>query len=221
MTLGHVFEANAGKIAAMARDTIDATPFTGDNYETIRQKLENVGMNPDGTEEMRDGIDGEHLGSMHTGLIYYQRLRHLASGKYFARGASGKVDNIGQPVQGRAIGGGLRIGEMEVDAFKANDEDQVLKTIFELESDGAKIKICSACNFKLDWCLGGARSCHNCGGMEHRIASIPRSMLGAIDMSAVLGAEFGMKVEQSEGRKKMLRECEMGEMWRNDGEIRI
>ena len=79
------------------------------------------------------------------GPTFYQRLRHNAADKIHAR-ARGRLDALTrQPNEGRAHGGGLRVGEMEKDAFVAHTVPFVLTERLMHSSDAYDVEICTKC----------------------------------------------------------------------------
>ena len=60
--------------------------------------------------------------------VYYNRLTHLVENKARVRGRGGAVDPLTQePTKGRKNGGGIRLGEMEVQAILAQGANDVLE----------------------------------------------------------------------------------------------
>ena len=82
------------------------------------------------------GITGEQLKvNFYVGPTYYLRLTHQVSDKYQARNDGLKTSLTHQPVGGRALGGGGRIGEMERDAILSHGIASFLKESFMERSD--------------------------------------------------------------------------------------
>jgi DNA-directed RNA polymerase beta subunit len=77
------------------------------------------------------------------GSLYYLKLRYMVGNKLHGR-ASGKVALLTrQPVEGRARGGALRLGEMEQQALVAHGASLLLKERYD--SDKVVLPICSKC----------------------------------------------------------------------------
>ncbi|ORX53744.1 beta and beta-prime subunits of DNA dependent RNA-polymerase [Piromyces finnis] len=53
---------------------------------------------------------------------------------------------VGQPTEGKANNGGLRIGEMERDALIAHGANAILKDMFRNNADIMEIKYCNTCH---------------------------------------------------------------------------
>ncbi len=144
MTVGYLLEVVAGKAGSLSGRVIDATPFSPINVEELEQVLRDHGFRYDGKETMYNGITGKMMSAkIFIGNMYYLKLRYMVSNKIHAR-ASGKVTLLTrQPVEGRAKGGALRLGEMEQQALVAHGASNLLKERYD--SDKVVIHICTKC----------------------------------------------------------------------------
>jgi DNA-directed RNA polymerase II subunit RPB2 len=119
MTIGHLVECLLSKVSSLHGDEGDATPFMDDiTVEKISNALSELGYQKHGNECLYNGHTGRPLESLiFLGPTFYQRLKHLVDDKIHAR-ARGQVTMLTrQPMEGRARGGGLRMGEMERDCL--------------------------------------------------------------------------------------------------------
>jgi len=164
MTVSHLIEAIAGKTGAIRGKSVDGTTFSSEPEKDLRKELLDFGFREDGTETLYNGLTGEKLkAKIYIGNMYYLRLKHMVANKLHAR-ASGRIQLLTrQPVEGRAKGGGLRLGEMEKDCLVGHGASLLLKERFD--SDITKVYICESCgmlavydNFK------NMKFCHRCGG---------------------------------------------------------
>ena len=144
MTVGYLIELLAGKVGAIRGKIIDGTSFTGAKVEDLEKELEELGFSYDGKETMYNGITGKKMDvKIYIGNMYYLKLRYMVKNKIHAR-ASGKVALLTrQPVEGRAKGGALRLGEMEQEALAAHGASLLLKERYD--SDKTIIYICKQC----------------------------------------------------------------------------
>ncbi|MBT3866101.1 DNA-directed RNA polymerase subunit B [Candidatus Woesearchaeota archaeon] len=164
MTVSHLIEALAGKVGALDGKSIDATAFTGQTEADLRVQLQELGFREDGSERMVNGITGEEFeAKIFIGNMYYLRLKHMVGNKLHAR-AAGRIQLLTrQPIEGRAKGGGLRLGEMEKDCFVAHGASLLLKERFD--SDRTVVPICSACGLiGVNDVFRKKKFCHRCGG---------------------------------------------------------
>jgi DNA-directed RNA polymerase II subunit RPB2 len=146
MTIGHMMECLASKMAALTGQRVDATAFSHKPVEEICAMLKKAGFAEDGKEVMYHPYTGKRLkGRVFIGPTYYQRLKHMVDDKMHAR-AKGKIVSLTrQPVEGRANGGGLRWGEMERDCGVAHGASAVLHERMMVSSDEYKAPLCEHC----------------------------------------------------------------------------
>jgi len=149
MTIAHLFETLAGKVAALSGKMVDASPFTGLTIEEIAKELKTYGFQSHGNETLYSGYTGEPIqAKIFMGPIYYQRLKHMVDDKIHARGRGRRNALTGQPNEGRKHGGGLRVGEMEKDSFNSHGVPFVINERMMISSDAKKIHICKTCKQK-------------------------------------------------------------------------
>ncbi len=144
MTMSHLIELLAGKVGALAGRYIDGTVFDSENQYDLRKELLKLGFRENGTETMYDGVTGkQYKVKIFIGDMYYLKLKHMVANKIHAR-ARGPIQLLTrQPTEGRAKGGGLRLGEMEKDTFVAHGASLLLKERFD--SDTTVVPVCTKC----------------------------------------------------------------------------
>jgi len=144
MTMGYLLELLAGKVAALSGKIMDGSSFSGDSLDTLENTLKKLGFRYNGKETLYNGITGEKMPvKIFIGNMYYLKLKYMVSNKMHAR-ASGKIALLTrQPIEGRARGGALRLGEMEQEALVAHGASLLLNERYS--SDQVVIHICSKC----------------------------------------------------------------------------
>ena len=155
MTIGMFVESLAGKAGALHGPAYDATPWQFSEDDTpadyFGEQLRAAGYNYHGNEPMYSGVTGEELrADIYIGVVYYQRLRHMVNDKFQVR-STGPVNSLTmQPLKGRKRHGGIRVGEMERDAFIGHGTSFLLQDRLLNSSDYAQTPICRACGSLLN-----------------------------------------------------------------------
>lgn len=150
MTIGMFIESLAGKAGVLHGLAQDSTPFQFSEEFTAADffggQLSKAGYNFHGNEPMYSGVTGrEFAADIYLGVVFYQRLRHMVNDKFQVR-TTGPVNALtGQPVKGRAKGGGVRVGEMERDALLAHGAAFLLQDRLMNCSDATMSWICRGC----------------------------------------------------------------------------
>ncbi len=144
MTVGYLLELLAGKVGAVKGEVIDGTSFSGVDKNDLEDQLQDLGFRFDGKETMYSGITGKKMVSkIFIGNLYYLKLKYMVANKMHGRG-SGKVALLTrQPIEGRARGGALRLGEMEQQALVAHGASLLLKERYD--ADKVVLPICEKC----------------------------------------------------------------------------
>eukprot|EP00210_Caulerpa_lentillifera_P003726 g3559.t1 len=141
MTIGMLIESLTAKSGALSGEFVDCSPF----QQCDNPEAENV-VQYCGRHLMRHGFHHYGTESMISGItVYYQRLRHMVSDKHQCRSIGPVNQMTNQPVQGRKVGGGIRLGEMERDAILSHGGSFVLNDRLCLSCDRSIALACSRC----------------------------------------------------------------------------
>jgi len=144
MTISHLIELIGAKTGALAGKLIDGTTFNSVSEAEIREELLKLGFRENGTETLYNGKTGEMFETkIYIGNMYYLKLRHMVANKIHSRGRGPIQLLTRQPTEGRALEGGLRLGEMEKDTFVAHGASLLLKERFD--ADRTIVPICEGC----------------------------------------------------------------------------
>mgnify|MGYP006272908609 FL=1 len=144
MTVSHMIELLGAKVGAYSGRFVDGTTFDSEPEEALRNELLSLGFRENGTETLYDGQTGEQFQvKIFVGSQYYLRLKHMVANKLHSR-ARGPIQLLTrQPTEGRALEGGLRLGEMEKDTLVSHGASLLLKERFN--SDSTVFPVCEHC----------------------------------------------------------------------------
>lgn len=146
MTVGQLVECLMGKVAALEGHDADGTPFNEIDIEQIKDRLEKLGFHRDGIEHMYNGMTGQKLKiQIFIGPTYYHRLKHLVEDKIHSRARGPRTVLTRQAPEGRSREGGLRLGEMERDAYLGHGLSCFLKEKLLDTADAYTTHICNIC----------------------------------------------------------------------------
>lgn len=136
MTVGQLIESTLGKKCKY----VDGTTFES-----------NHDIDNSDQEWMIHPTTGELVQSpVSVGIVYYMVLPHQSIDKIHHR-FYGEVNTLSnQPLSGRSRGGGLRVGEMEIDCLISHGASELVKTVIR-ESDMTKIYVCKTCGYLLSY----------------------------------------------------------------------
>ena len=136
MNVGQVLEVHLG-LVANALGIKFATPcFDGATEKDIRELLKANNFPDDAKIQLFDGRTGEAFDNPVTvGYMYYLKLEHMATDKMHARSTGKYAYVTQQPLGGKALFGGQRLGEMEVWALEAYGASKLLQEMMTVKSD--------------------------------------------------------------------------------------
>lgn len=140
MTMGQLLEGVVGTQCAIDGTFFDGTPFNGDLDIDAILEMEQKNSRP-----LYSGMSGEEIDDMHhLGTIYYMPLKHQSKDKVYVRWVGPNELFSRQPVAGKKKGGGLKFGEMEMDALISHGAANAIIDTMR-QSDMCKVPACGTC----------------------------------------------------------------------------
>jgi DNA-directed RNA polymerase II subunit RPB2 len=152
MTVGQLIETTVSKICARRGSLTDGTPFLPIDHFKIIEELLQLGYRYNGQERMYNGQTGEYLNSsIFIGPNFEERIQKFVLDDEQVVAGSGHTDaTTGQPLGGKHVQGGLRIGEMEVWALSSHGSMLNMYEKLSTDSDGRIVYVCRKCgNFAI------------------------------------------------------------------------
>ncbi|HLC36213.1 MAG TPA: DNA-directed RNA polymerase subunit B [archaeon] len=168
MTMGHLLEMLAGKVASISGEQIDGTSFNEVPMQELEKRLQESGFRNDGKEVFYDGISGERIeGQIFTGVVSYRRLFHMVAHKMQSRSRGPVQILTRQPTEGKEKEGGLRFGEMEGETLVGHGAAMLLQEKFIDDADKSIQLVCEKCgNLAVDDTIRKRRYCSMCGSSK-------------------------------------------------------
>lgn len=118
-------------------------------WEDICEDLRKQGYDQFSDEIVYNGMTGEQMKcTVFTGIVYYQRLKHMVIDKIHARAQGGHVGLTKQPMEGRRYGGGFKVGLMEVDVIIAHGGLWFARDRLMEQSDETRMWYCKRCGLQ-------------------------------------------------------------------------
>ena len=147
MTIGQLIETTVGKICAHKGAHTDGTSFLPIDHFKIIEELLSLGYRYNGLERMYNGFTGEYFDSaIFIGPNLEQRIQKFVLDDEQVVAGSGPTDaTTGQPLGGKHVQGGLKIGEMENWALCSHGAMLNMYEKLSTDSDGRVMNICRNC----------------------------------------------------------------------------
>jgi DNA-directed RNA polymerase beta subunit len=168
MTIGQLIETSMGKICARKGVITDGTPFLPVDHLAMASELKELGFRFNGRERMYNGMTGEYFdAAIFIGPTAEQRLQKFVLDDEQSVAGSGPTDaTTGQPLGGKQVQGGLRLGEMENWGLESHGSMLNLFEKMSTDSDGRKIHVCRGCgSLAVNNEYHGIYQCRTCGEM--------------------------------------------------------
>ena len=182
MTINYLITAAQGKLLCSSaltklreeKEEEDCTSFNYEDHsemERICNRLIQVGLEPHGEETYIDGHTGEELeAKVFTGILYYNRLKHIASYKAKIRKYYDNKDIFTRlPLGGKM--NALRFGHMEIQASQILGLSSGLKEKFFDLADPFVVNVCAECGMKGS--ISSSSLCAFCNSKEKKRFNLP------------------------------------------------
>ena len=192
-TVGLLLEGLMSKAALYNGERVDVSAFRQLDIDRAKATLIQHGFDENGVEEMETS-DGKTLDSKVFFVpLYEQALRHHVLDKIQHRNTGPRDFKTHQPQGGRARGSGLKVGEMEKDAFAAHGVSAIIEERMMKSSDEFKLIVCGNCGAIVD-----SKVCRICDNSQPGILLIPYVFKVFIHLLNGINMDIRLKTEKVE-----------------------
>ena len=196
MVMGQLIETVVGVLCARRGAAADGTAFLPLDYPALERDLVAQGLRPNGRTRLYHGATGAHLDVAITlGFILQQRLLKFVNDDEQCVGGAAPTDaTTGQPLGGKHVQGGLRIGNMELDVLSAHGAAFTFEEKLRADSDARTMYVCRGC--------GGAAvvneaarlfDCRACGELADVVA-VPSGKSAMLFREELAGGNIDMRL---------------------------
>ena len=194
--IGQLIETTRGVICARQGAVTDGTSFLPVDHRWQAEELVRLGYRYNGRERLYNGMTGEYFdAAIVIGPCAEQRLQKFVLDDEQSVAGSGPTDaTTGQPLGGKHVHGGLRIGEMEHWGLESHGSMYNLFEKTNQDSDGRVMHICRGCSSLAAYNeFQGVYTCKACGELAD-ISSVDGSKSAILFHEELAAANINVKL---------------------------
>ena len=196
MVMGQLIETVLGVLCARRGAAADGTAVLPLDYDALGADLAAEGLRPNGRTRLYQGSTGAHLDVAITlGFILQQRLQKFVLDEEQCVGGAAPTDaTTGQPLGGKHVQGGLRLGYMEIDTLVAHGAAFTAEEKLRTDSDARTMYICRGCGGSaIVNEAAGIFDCRACGELAD-IAAVPSTKSAMLFREELAGGNIDMRL---------------------------
>lgn len=195
MTTGVTFEGMLAKLAAHTGTRPDATMFKKLDTDNIANTLESFGFKRDGTERLYNGMTGNYMDAeIFIAPLVYQTLQKYTIDTVYANSISPTDSTTWQPLHGKVVHGGLKIGSMETACVSVSSVNFLQEKIHH-HSDGIDSYVCQRCSSRAVIANEDMKlfKCNNCGDLAS-LVKFKTTHTSQLFLNELQGMSVGTKI---------------------------
>lgn len=192
MTMSVILEGIISKYCAFKGIVRDATIFKKLDKRALKQDLESIGFNSNGTERMFNGTTGKFMDvEIYLAPVYYQVLQKFTNDSLYFHGRTPTDILTQQGLEGKSAHGALKIGAMETDVLNASGASELVREKLMDHADKFQLYICSTCKkmayLNIEF---GIYTCNTCKN-NAKLVKVPFSWSNKIFYNELEGENIG------------------------------